>query len=466
MVRRSGERGDTLVRAAAGGRTGWGGRGLSASGGQFDAVDGALGEDEGHREGEIARSPDVVATTGGARECSRGKREAVVAAAPSSASRKGGRRETARSSKGLRLLSTRLCERIRNGRRVTYNEIADEMVEEYKRSRMVLDAKGQKTPIRAAAGARDDDDGDEASSCDEMETDPFAIGGGSGAMRPGSKRVNALRPCMERTIRRRIYDCLNVLLAVGAIERSDGKYLQWCGMPSDLLSPRRRELQRLRARHQRLRHSVAQKRALVRELAEQQAALLNLVARNQRASLDNDSPAGTPAAGNSGHSPQTPSLDLDDEQRALVPLLSASARRRESDTDSASSAYATPYASLRCNDALDIEPHHADIVPDSSDNDSSPLASQTPDPASAAIQRMERNGRIGYPFVVLHASVGATIDVEMSADRVRVRLDVDEPFSLVTDAQVATSMNMHGHEMHSVESVLRSIRTGAGSSLL
>ncbi|KAL2327015.1 hypothetical protein Fmac_020442 [Flemingia macrophylla] len=91
-----------------------------------------------------------------------------------------------KSGRGLRQFSMKVCEKVESKGRITYNEVADELVAEF-----VDPSNGVSTP-------------------DQQQYD-------------------------EKNIRRRVYDALNVLIAMDIISK-DKKEIQWKGLPRTSLS--------------------------------------------------------------------------------------------------------------------------------------------------------------------------------------------------------------------------------------
>ena len=180
-----------------------------------------------------------------------------IDAAPRSATRRGGTRaspcETRRSSqreapasetkrrrtsdaapkvdadkRGLRHFSRRVCAKVEERGSTSYNEVADDLVQEF-----------------------------------------AALRGGNGASFD------------EKNIRRRVYDALNVLMAMGIISKAK-KEIRWCGLPSRQESMR----EDARRRRDRAAQDVRRKRRHLQDLLTQHASLLNLAKLNKRRGLE------------------------------------------------------------------------------------------------------------------------------------------------------------------------------------
>ncbi|KAJ7550410.1 hypothetical protein O6H91_07G099200 [Diphasiastrum complanatum] len=130
--------------------------------------------------------------------------------------------------KGLRHFSLKVCEKVRSKGRTTYNEVADELVAEF--------ASPQNANV----------------SPDQHQYD-------------------------DKNIRRRVYDALNVLMAMEIIFK-DKKCIQWKGLPSTNVA----NIEELKSAMMQLEARIARKATYINELEEQILGLENLVQRNKR----------------------------------------------------------------------------------------------------------------------------------------------------------------------------------------
>ncbi len=140
-----------------------------------------------------------------------------------------GAKEEGKAHKGLRHFSMKVCEKVREKTTTNYNEVADELVREFK-------------------GNVDVDEGGKASSFD------------------------------EKNIRRRVYDALNVLMAMDIITKQK-KNIVWKGFPSGA----GREVSVLKEERDAKLASLNKKKEMLQELLVQQIAFKNLVKRNETA---------------------------------------------------------------------------------------------------------------------------------------------------------------------------------------
>ncbi|KNA18525.1 hypothetical protein SOVF_069940 isoform A [Spinacia oleracea] len=166
--------------------------------------------------------------------------ESTSQAAVVSKKKKRGQRATGtdKSGRGLRQFSMKVCEKVESKGRTTYNEVADELVAEYADASNAL---GTNEP-------------------------------------PGYD---------EKNIRRRVYDALNVLMAMDIISK-DKKEIQWRGLPRTSLN----DIEELKAERVGLRNRIEKKAVYLRELEEQFIGYQNLIQRNQQLYCDGNAPTG------------------------------------------------------------------------------------------------------------------------------------------------------------------------------
>ncbi|CAF2362246.1 unnamed protein product [Brassica napus] len=154
--------------------------------------------------------------------------------------KKRGQRATGpdKTGRGLRQFSMKVCEKVESKGRTTYNEVADELVAEF---------------------ALPNNDG---TPPDQQQYD-------------------------EKNIRRRVYDALNVLMAMDIISK-DKKEIQWRGLPRTSLS----DIEELKAERLSLRNRIEKKTAYAQELEEQYVGLQNLIRRNEHLYSSGNAPSG------------------------------------------------------------------------------------------------------------------------------------------------------------------------------
>ncbi|XP_022914156.1 transcription factor Dp-1 isoform X2 [Onthophagus taurus] len=144
------------------------------------------------------------------------------------------RRKTEKVGKGLRHFSMKVCEKVRNKGTTSYNEVADELVAEFTTS-----------DISALAEQYD-----------------------------------------QKNIRRRVYDALNVLMAMNIISK-EKKEIRWIGLPSNSVQ----ECMQLEREKEKRIQRIKQKREQLRELLLNQVSFKNLVQRNKTLEEQHGNPA-------------------------------------------------------------------------------------------------------------------------------------------------------------------------------
>ncbi|KAM7265394.1 hypothetical protein ACFE04_003077 [Oxalis oulophora] len=154
--------------------------------------------------------------------------------------KRGGQRAVGadKTGRGLRQFSMKVCEKVESKGRTTYNEVADELVAEFS------------------------DPSTNVASPDRQQYD-------------------------EKNIRRRVYDALNVLMAMDIISK-DKKEIQWKGLPRTSLN----DVEELKSDRLALRSRIEKKAAYLRELEDQFGGLQNLTQRNEQLYSSGNAPTG------------------------------------------------------------------------------------------------------------------------------------------------------------------------------
>jgi len=146
------------------------------------------------------------------------------------------RRKTTKSvgnekvNKGLRHFSLKVCQNVERKKQTTYNEVADELVAEF-------------------------------NSSDKFKS-----------------------PVDQKNIRRRVYDALNVLMAMGIITK-EKKEIKWIGLPANA----KQELEQLESEKQTRLEALKKKRASHNELRVPQTGYRSLIERNSKPEAATDS---------------------------------------------------------------------------------------------------------------------------------------------------------------------------------
>ncbi|XP_076454268.1 transcription factor Dp-1-like [Babylonia areolata] len=142
-----------------------------------------------------------------------------------------------KGGKGLRHFSMKVCEKVQKKGVTSYNEVADELVAEFSDPRNISPS-------------------DQALAYD------------------------------QKNIRRRVYDALNVLMAMNIISK-EKKEIRWIGLPTNSAQ----ECQHLELERQRRLERIKAKTQQLQELVLQQIAFKNLVQRNREREKTHGAPA-------------------------------------------------------------------------------------------------------------------------------------------------------------------------------
>jgi hypothetical protein len=149
---------------------------------------------------------------------------------------KSSRKQDPKTGKGLKHFSMKVCEKVKSKGTTTYNEVADELVAEFSNDPTI---------------SRQSFEGS------------LSMGGDS-------------EPFDQKNIRRRVYDALNVLMAINVISK-EKKEIKWIGLPTNAAQ----ECLNLEEDKRKLIEMIDEKRKQVRTLLTQQIAYKKLVERNK-----------------------------------------------------------------------------------------------------------------------------------------------------------------------------------------
>jgi hypothetical protein len=276
-----------------------------------------------------------------------------------------------RAGTGLRHFSMRVCKKVQEKGTTSYNEVADELVAEFIEQR--------RTEIAEAGGDPD------------VELPPprkkSKAGVGATKAPPGYKSTGMAKGYDEKNIRRRVYDALNVLMAMEIIEKNDKKEITWKGLPNT--APHDLDVLQ-RERRMRL-EDIRQKQERLQELLIQNVCFANLVKHNK---------------------------EMEDKQAAAE--STADGKDRNEDGGS--------------NDA-------------GADQSSAAAAGRDPPPKSAKKDKAQGFGeggdfKVQLPFIVVNTSNSAVIKCEMDAKRTGVKFDFSLPFEINDDNEILKRMQL------------------------
>jgi Transcription factor DP/E2F/DP family winged-helix DNA-binding domain len=260
--------------------------------------------------------------------------------------------------KGLRHFSFMVSKAVESKVTTTYNEVADELVQH-------VMAERQKGQLVEGVG--------------------LASGTASGRKKP--IKVD------EKNIRRRVYDALNVLMAMDIIVKQK-KEITWIGLPTTA----RQDLDMLEREKEFRQSEVLRKREALQELMTQQVCLHNLVMHNyqleQAAAADSREPTRRAKS-----------------SRSDEPVAEATPRRRGS-----------PRKAPPAQADADDEPEGDDSI-----NDQAPPAA---------------DHKIPLPFIVVNTHSSAVIQCNMSRDMTDVVFDFSMPFEISDDNTILKRLGM------------------------
>lgn len=150
--------------------------------------------------------------------------------------------------KGLRHFAVRVCKKVEEKGQTTYNEVADELVAEERNYR-----------VQAITSAN--------SSAQHSELSLLSD--------PSSPLVD------EKNIRRRVYDSLNVLMAMQIIGKNK-KLISWQGLAAvRCVPPIATDIERLKKEVEMKQHTLVRKAAELKRLREQDDLMRSLIRRRQ-----------------------------------------------------------------------------------------------------------------------------------------------------------------------------------------
>lgn len=186
-------------------------------------------------------------------------------------------------AKGLRHFSMKVMQKVQEKVQTTYNEVADELVDEFMKERLVEHANEKNN------NDKNNDKGATSSSSSTTNSNSNNNNNGNGKDKAAgdnftlqSKRKKKDPSGYdEKNIRRRVYDALNVLMAMGIILK-DRKDITWQGLP-DVKHNAAHELETLQRNRDILEQKIQDKREYLRELIEQHVCYRNLALSNKYA---------------------------------------------------------------------------------------------------------------------------------------------------------------------------------------
>lgn len=359
------------------------------------------------------RPPASSHTSGG------GKRSRPSAASsPAKRSAASGTETTpSKISKGLRHFSMRVCKKVEEKGTTSYNEVADELVREFIQTRRAEIAAAGRDPD-AELPLPGNRKGGKGAGTNASSSAAAASSGGGGKGTPSKDN----KGYDEKNIRRRVYDALNVLMAMDIISK-EKKQITWKGLPSSA----HHDLDVLQRERRGRLEEVRRKQECLQELLVQNICFSNLVRRNEerKRAEDRDKAAAAGAAEAGGHQ---------------------SGQRQHSGASSPPGGVPPSATGAR-----DPPPVAAAAVPEGSGGRPGPGPGAAPGgppggfgPAPPANSPDSRSGNfpVHLPFIVVNTSSRAVIKCDMNPDRTDVAFDFSLPFEINDDNEVLKRLQL------------------------
>lgn len=242
--------------------------------------------------------------------------------------------------KGLRHFSMKVCKKVKEKGVTSYNEVADELVMEQQ--------------------AQDDNSGDEETGV----------------------------PHGPKNIRRRVYDALNVLMAMNIISK-EKKEIKWIGLPSNS----QQEYEHLQLLKEKKTKRIKLKTQYLQDLILQQIAFRNLLQRNEN-------------------------------------LEAARSREQQEQSQATQASSSTTSSSSSAN---------------ANSSGRSTHANNTSSDTSAAAQDEQSRKKIHLPFIVVNSHKSTDINCKMAGDKTEYHFDFSQPFEIHDDMEVLKRMGLAYH---------------------
>mmetsp|Transcript_33530 Transcript_33530/g.98796 ORF Transcript_33530/g.98796 Transcript_33530/m.98796 type:complete len:393 (-) Transcript_33530:465-1643(-) len=287
-----------------------------------------------------------------------------------------------RAGTGLRHFSMRVCKKVQEKVTTSYNEVADELVAEFIEQR--------RTEISEAGGDPDVELPPPRKKPKSGETTTSSAVAAPKATKapPGYRPTGMAKGYDEKNIRRRVYDALNVLMAMDIIEK-EGKKITWKGLPNT--APHDLDVLQ-RERRMRL-EDIREKQERLQELLVQNVCFANLVKHNREA-----------------------------EEKQAAEAEAAATAAAEEDKDGGD------------NNGTDQSAAGRDPPPKSAKAKVAPKSDQG----------FGEGGdfKVQLPFIVVNTSNSAVIKCEMDAKRTGVKFDFSLPFEINDDNEILKRMQL------------------------
>jgi hypothetical protein len=282
--------------------------------------------------------------------------------------------------KGLRHFSLMVCKKVEEKGTTSYNEVADELVRQILEDRNTNQASSDTSTVKSIDRGMTPTAGSSSSTTSKTTHTKFD----------------------EKNIRRRVYDALNVLMAMNIISK-DKKAIMWKGLPSSLsasispftsststttATPNVESHETIQKENEVRLKRIQKKREMVKELLLQHVCFRNLVERN--------------------HQREQQQLKSDTKNPSNVKTLSSSPtsnKQNQSETASATGSVTKNQSSTKLN-------------------------------PKEQKQQLLLDNKIPLPFIVINTSKNAVIQCNMSRDLTDVMFDFTMPFEINDDNSI------------------------------
>mmetsp|Transcript_11490 Transcript_11490/g.25758 ORF Transcript_11490/g.25758 Transcript_11490/m.25758 type:complete len:503 (+) Transcript_11490:95-1603(+) len=293
-----------------------------------------------------------------------------------------------KANKGLRHFSMRVCKKVEEKGTTSYNEVADELVTEFIEQR--------RAEIIAAGGDPN------------VELPPTPK-----TKKSGKKTAGRDKGYDEKNIRRRVYDALNVLMAMDIISK-EKKQITWKGLPSTA----HHDLDVLQRERRARLEEIRRKQECLQELLVQNVCFSNLVKRNKERKMAEEEAEEEEEEGKAATTgAAAPDGTMDDDAE---PNDANNAKEGEDKVDSSSKEAGR------------------DPPPKAGDATAGWGSSSSADGSGTG----GSNFPVPLPFIVVNTSSQAVIKCDMNPDRTDVMFDFSLPFEINDDNEILKRLQL------------------------
>ena len=333
--------------------------------------------------------------------------------------------KTDKAYKGLRHFSMMVCKKVEEKGTTTYNEVADELV-------LAVLSEGMNP-------RREEDD--------DLRRTTIDHGKGKSAAASEMKGKKMKQQIFdEKNIRRRVYDALNVLMAMDIIQKNK-KEITWNGLPTTFSQ----DVIQLKRDIEFRTDEIIRKRTALHELLIQQICFRNLCEMNYHReeqlrkgqSLNKASHQSPLKVSNEQSSSDNDRDQVDSTQKKLFPPIQVSSPKTRSKSKmmsqhdsshaTSSAAFSPPSPPTTFKDSRDHE---------RSKDEASPTTAASADVKDDNPSEKKLDNKIPLPFIVVNTNSSAVIQCNMSRDLTDVMFDFSMPFEINDDNTILKRLNL------------------------